>query len=92
MIFQRLNMKKIHGILSGKYFWKFGERNGGRNIWVGSWVYLVYLEIFWEFFYTWKMEFHDLVYIFRVLLAILRQLTLEVRIAVRLTGSGPMDS
>ena len=42
-------------------------------------MYLVYLEIFWEFFYTWKMEFHDLVYIFRVLLAILRQLTLEVR-------------
>ena len=92
MIFQRLNMKKINGIFSGKYFWKFGECNGGRNIWVGSWVYLVYLEIFWEFFYTWKMEFHDLVYIFRVLLAILQQLTLEIRSAVRLTGSGPMDS
>ena len=92
MIFQRLNMKKIHGIFSGKYFWKFGECNGGRNIWVESWVYLVYLQIFWELFYTWKMEFHDLVYIFRVLLAILRQLTLGVRSAVRLTGSGPMDS
>ena len=38
------------------------------------------------------MEFHDLVYIFRVLLAILQQLTLGVRSAVRLTGSGPMDS
>ena len=50
MIFQRLNMKKINGIFSGKYSWKFGECNGGRNIWVGSWVYLVYLQLFWELF------------------------------------------
>jgi hypothetical protein len=37
------------------YFWKLEYWKWDGKAWVGSRVYLVYLEIFWEFFYTRKM-------------------------------------
>ena len=68
--------------ITWKLFWKIGKCNDGGNAWIGSRVYLVYLEIFWEFSDTWKMVLFSSVCTCEVQVALLPVADAWVRVAV----------